>query len=360
MDRGGSLWIQAPAFPVHMSMKGEWSLAVNGRALGRRVTGVERYASEITRRLGGGVRVLRPPARLRGPLGHLWEQAVLPLRAGRGSALWSPANSGPLAHPRQVVSVHDPGPLEHPEWYHPVFAALYRALLPPLLARAGRVAVPSRAVRQALLGRYPWLAGRLEIVPGGVDRQVFYPRGREEVERARLALGLPERYLLSVGSLQPRKNHARLLAAWELAAPALPGFTLALAGAPGVQFRREAPGPLPPRAVRLGYVPERLLPALYSGAAAFVLPSLDEGFGLPLLEALACGAPAAASACGALPELAGGAALLFDPLSPEAISGALLQAAGREDLRRAGQERAACFPWERSAARVRELLEGLA
>lgn len=343
-----------------MDMRGERSIAINGRALGRRITGVERYALEITRRLGGEVRVLRPPGRLQGPLGHLWEQLVLPLRAGRGSVLWSPANSGPLAHPRHVVSVHDLGPLEHPEWYHPVFAALYRALLPRLLASAGRVAVSSRAARQALLGRFPWLAARTAVVPAGVDRQVFYPRGREEIESTRRALGLPERYLLSVGSQQPRKNLSRLLAAWELVAPAMPGYVLALAGAPGIQFRRELPGPLPPRARRLGYVPDRLLPALYSGAAAFVLPSLDEGFGLPLLEALACGAPAAVSACGALPELAGGAARLFDPLSPQAIAGALLDVAGQGSDRKAGLERAAQFPWERSAARVRALLEELA
>jgi glycosyltransferase involved in cell wall biosynthesis len=113
----------------------------------------------------------------------------------------------------------------------------------------------------------------------------------------------------------------------------------------------------------LGYVPDERLPALYSGAAAFFLPALEEGFGLPLLEALACGVPAAAADSGALPELAAGVGWLFDPLRPEAIAAALEMSLGtrrREELSCLGQERAACYPWERTADGVRELLEGIA
>jgi glycosyltransferase involved in cell wall biosynthesis len=262
-----------------------------------------------------------------------------------------------------VLTVHDLSPLERPEWFQPAFAALYRALLPLLIRRARYLIVPSRYTRRQLLRWFPDLAGKVSVVPGGVDRSHFYPRGREEIEAVRREFCLPETYVLTVGSLQPRKNLRRLLAGWELAAPAFPGAALALAGESGVQFRREALGTPPARVHLLDYVPDGLLPALYSGAAAFILPALEEGFGLPLLEALACGVPVAAAGCGALPELTEEVGLLFDPLSPEAIAASLETMLGtdkRGELLRRGQERAALYPWERTAAGVRELLERVA
>ncbi|MGH2499014.1 MAG: glycosyltransferase family 4 protein, partial [Candidatus Limnocylindria bacterium] len=181
---------------------------------------------------------------------------------------------------------------------------------------------------------------RLRVVPPGVDT-AFSPAAGPPPGRRRP-------YILAVGTASARKNLAlleRIAAGLEAA-----GIEVVLAGSTRNYLRREEAS-----AVRaLGYVAERDLPALYAGAAALAMPSLYEGFGLPCVEAMACGTPVVASDRAALPEACGGAALLADPDDPAAFADALRRAATdpseRERLRVAGLERAAVLSWERTAA----------
>jgi alpha-1,3-rhamnosyl/mannosyltransferase len=209
-------------------------------------------------------------------------------------------------------------------------------------------------------------AGRTIVIPNGVDRR-FAPQAEESVARVRESHGLPRDYALHLSSGKSHKNLDRLLQAWQAAASGGPagGLVLAVAGGAGAERNGQRSGhgsPPPHPAVRfLGPVPEADLPALYSGARFFLFPSLFEGFGLPVLEAMACGTPVICSDASSLPEVAGDAAVLFDPRDVGSIVSAIARASGEADadllsgMRARGLERAAGFRWEATARRCAEV-----
>jgi glycosyltransferase involved in cell wall biosynthesis len=291
-----------------------------------------------------------------GALGHAWEQIVLPGRIKPGAVLWSPANTGPLTVRRQVLTIHDLSPLEHPEWFRPAFAAWYRLLVPVLAGRVERILAPSGHVRQKILARFGLDPGRVVVSGEGVDPRVFRPGARLPDE----TYPLPRHYVLFVGSIEPRKNLAALLRAWAELGDEFREHWLIVAGAAGPVFRRVALHPAA-RVRFLGHVPDSHLPGLYSGAALFVLPSLDEGFGLSALEAMACGTPVLASDGGALPELLGEAGLIFKLCDPDGLTAGLRHCLADEDLRtrlrERGLARAAAHSWAAAAELIWKLLQ---
>ena len=343
-------------------------MVVNGRFLSRRITGVERYAREILRRLPGGPRVLQPvgsPAgRARGLRGHLWEQLVLPRLAG-DELIWSPANTGPLLASRQVVTLHDASAVEHPEWYRPAFAAWYRFLLPLLARRALKVLTVSQASRGRLVQVFHLDPSKVVVIPPGVDTVQFRPRSARVAAALRGRYHLPEFYVLFVGTHSPRKNLPLLFQAWKAVAEKYPQTGLVVAGAGTGQYASGGNGARAAAGVHfLGYVPDAHLAALYSAAQALVMPSLDEGFGLPALEAMACGVPVIAAERGGLPEATGESALLIDPSSPESLAQAIGMLLADGELRRClaerGLGRAGEFSWEAAARAVSRELESVA
>jgi glycosyltransferase involved in cell wall biosynthesis len=334
-------------------------VVINARAAMRKeISGVERWATEMVARLPllrpGAYAIAAPRERFAYGLGHLWEQSVLPLRARRmrASAIFSPANVAPVTGPPGVVVLHDAVMLSHPEWYSRPYRLAHAPLLRTLARTAHRVIVPPAFSA----GELSDLAGvprdRIDIVPGGVDER-FRPDA--DPEPARRALGLERPYVLTVGGTGLRKN----LKALAPLAPELDARGLDLVAAGFVRAHlTDSPEIEGIRA--LGYVPEHLLPGLYAGATAFVLPSLHEGFGLPCIEAMRAGVAVAASDRGAVPEACGGAALLFDPDDPDATLQAVLRtvddAAERERLRAAGLAHAATLTWGRAARAVDQIL----
>ena len=337
-------------------------VVVNGRFLSRPITGVERYAGEITRRLEGRIRVCRPPDSAIGARGHLWEQMRLP-RLVNGALLWSPANTGPVVVSRQVVTVHDVAPLDHPEWFEPRVGAWYRWLLPQLVKRVARVITVSQFSKTRLMERLGVPADRVVAIPNGVSGR-FHPRSSAEVTRVTARYRLRAPYLLMGGSLEPRKNFDVVARAWAEAGPALDGLTLAVVGDTRQTLQPAVPDPRLGWVRRLDDVHDTDLPALYAGAIGLVIPSLDEGFGLPLLEAMACGTPVVAARAGALPEVAGDAAIFVDPHDPASVAGGILRLVGdetaRQTCRARGLERAAAFNWDRSASMTWQVLSDAA
>lgn len=342
----------------HESLAG---VVVNKRVLGSGLTGQPRYLAELLPHLPG-IGSVMPARPLSGPAGHLWEQAVLPLRS-QGRLLWSPSTTGPLMKAHQVVTIHDTAPLDHPEWFARDFARLYTWLVPRLARRARRVIAISEFTKERVIQWSGIDADRVVVALNGVNER-FRPQETDAVSAIKERLGLPERYVLTLGSVEPRKNLATLVQAWD----AIPGRVkqgaqLVVAGARGsTRVFGDAGLDLRARDVFFtGSVDDALLPSLYTGATFFVFPSLYEGFGLPPLEAMACGTPVITCDRTAVPEVVGDAGTMVDPEDPEMLKEALESFLGdplaRETASARGLERAATFTWSRAGATVRTVLE---
>ncbi len=297
------------------------------------------------------------------PARFVFQQVVLPaaIRARAIDVVHSPSFLMPFVRggARHVVTIHDMTFFSHRAQHSRLHrSAAFLALVRASLRRADLLVVPSDAVRREVLRLAPRVdPSRLRVVPNGVGGE-FRPRPPAETAPALRRLGVATPYLLYVGTLEPRKNVVRLLDAYErLLANGHPPV-LVLAGRLGWDagpLRARLAAPALRGCVHVtGYVEARDLPALYAGARAFAYPSLAEGFGLPPLEAMACGVPVVASTDPALAENLGDAALLVDPLDVDALACALRRVLVDEDLRATlvarGRARAAAFGWERTAA----------
>jgi glycosyltransferase involved in cell wall biosynthesis len=352
-------------------------IAVNGRFLGQQVTGVQRFAGEITRALDAmaaegllpGARLLRPAGGAPSPFPHLrdeafgrlrgqgWEQLELPARA-RGSMLVNLGNAAPLlAGGRQAVVIHDAGAFDTPESYSLAFRSWYRGLhraLPRVGARLLTVSEFSRGRIARHLGIAP---ERIGVVFEGGEHILREPADRAVLARHGLE---PGRFALVVGTRAAHKGLAALGAAQALLGAR--GLVLAVAGAADPNVFRNAGDPGGQAVVPLGRVTDAELRALYESALCLIFPSRYEGFGLPPLEAMACGCPVVAAHAAAVPEVCGDAALWFDNDGPRRLPdalGRLLEEAGlRERLRAAGLARAAGLSWRAAAERLVALLPG--
>jgi glycosyltransferase involved in cell wall biosynthesis len=325
-------------------------IVINGRFLARRVTGVERHGREILRYIAGSCRVESTDRQ--GWRGHAWEQFLLPAKISPNSVLWSPANTGPLLLRRQGLTIHDLSPLEHPEWFRSSFAAWYRLSLPILARHVKRVFAASAYVKHKIVKRFG--IDDVTVAPNGVDHSVFHPGARQTRS------DLPASYVLFVGTLEPRKNLHLLLRAWEKIHDRFKGTWLIVVGARGSVFREIGLAGGMQRVCFLGYVDDEALAGLYANATLLVLPSQEEGFGLPALEAMACGAPVLVSDGGALPEVVGAAGMVFCLSDPDglsdAVSALLSDRKLRLDLRYRGLQRAEAFSWRATAELVWERL----
>ena len=325
-------------------------LLIDGRPLVGNRTGIGVHTAEIARRL-------EPPPLIashavienaeglercgfrvdHSPLGVLWQQTILP--DIEADVLWGPHGTLPMTWGKpSVVTLHDFTSLTMPGRHRLKTILSFNLFIGRSLEMAARVACVSRAVADEAMRGFGVPASKIEIVPNGVDE--FFSPGGEEQD-----------YLLFTGTLEPRKGIDDLLAVWR-SLPHRP--RLILAGDAGWKTD------VPPDVEALGYVTRDRLRDLYRGARAFIYPSRYEGFGIPPLEAMACGAPVIATRTGAIPEFAGDAALLIDPGDRDALRAALIRLLGdaalRRELRAKGPERAKLYRWERSARTMSELL----
>jgi glycosyltransferase involved in cell wall biosynthesis len=252
---------------------------------------------------------------------------------------------------RCVVTVHDLGWKVHPELYDRRLRLMYGALFPWAVRRADRFIAVSRYTADDLVRRAGVPASKIDVVYHGLDPVFSALPGRTTAD-------LPSSpYVLAVGGVSPRKNTRRLIEAftrWREKGGRRSGYRLLITGTSlDRDYATNGVGAgLPEGVSLLGYVDKSELPGLYAGAAAFLYPGIYEGFGLPIIEAMACGSPVVTSLTGAAPEVAGGAAVLVDPFDVESIAAGLERATIPEEaerLRTLGRQRVPQFRWSDAA-----------
>ena len=258
-----------------------------------------------------------------------------------------------------VATLMDAIPLAHPEWVPRKLRKLKNALWRRSAHWAAHVITISGFSKMEIEQHFAVPAERISVIPLGVDERWFQPLPLEASERILRRHGLPPRFFLFVGTLQPRKNIRRVIQAYRsLPQAVINEVPLVIVGRAGWQcgdiVDALAAGAYGPSLIWLRHVPDAELLALVKAATALVFPSLHEGFGLPVLEAFAAGTPVVTSNGSALPEVAGDAALLVDPLDTAGIAEAMLRlledAALADILRARGQARARVHSWDRTAA----------
>src|SRR6202048_1605024 len=331
---------------------------VNLRTLGYGITGVQRYLLSLLPHMPRELNSIKPSQALQGIKGHIWEQFYLPTQL-RNRLLWSPGNTGPVSVSRQVLTLHDAATLDHPEWFERKFALWYNALLPRLVRKVRAIITVSRFSMERIVRLTGVNPERVHVISNGVEPR-FRPVDPKSVEQVRTNFDLNSPYILFVGSLESRKNLKMLLEAWQLGG--FDGATLAVVGASGHMFPKLQFDSIPAGVRLLGRVEDEALPALYAGATGFVYPSIYEGFGLPPLEAIACGCPVAVSDIPAHREVCGSTAIYFDPFNPEDISSSLelllrLDGPSRASYIDAGLHRAASYRGESAAADTWHVLQ---
>jgi len=355
--------VDVTAVPDEPAGAGRYTVDLVGALAGRadlRLTLVARShdAGRWTRMAPAAlVRAAAPRPR---PLRLAWEQVGLPrLLAGAGVAVHhGPHYTMPeRAHLPRVVTVHDLTFFDHPEWHERAKVPFFRRAIRVAAARADALVCVSQATADRLQALLSPMAA-VFVVPHGVDHGRFTPE--EETigaDRARLELiGLRQPYVAFVGNPQPRKGVDVLVRAFDRMCDSVDGLVLVLAGAHGWGEARIAAELSamrhPDRVVRPGYLPDATVAALLRRAAAVAYPSLAEGFGLPVLEALACGAPVVTTTGTPMSSLAGEAALLVPPGDDVALAEALrhLVTGPDPERRRRGIALAAGYTWEASAA----------
>jgi len=296
----------------------------------------------------------------------VWEQIVQPWEAWREklSLLHAPVYVGPIAAPCPiVVTVHDLSFVVHPNLFRPFNRVYLQRLTRRSVDQAVAIIADSQSTKNDLVQTLGVSEGKITVIHPGVAHNM-QPIDDRQLQDFRRSRGLPEHMILFLGTLEPRKNLPTLLQAYAIMhkKPNL-NRCLVIAGGKGwyydeIYAQVERLG-LRDEVIFPGYVPETELPLWYNAADLFVYPSLYEGFGMPPLEAMACGTPVVVSNTSSLPEVVGDAALTVDPQDPQALADAMLEALHdpqtHQRLREAGPARAGHYTWADTAARTARL-----
>ena len=362
---------------IHVTESTRHRVALDLHLLGARETGNETYARELAKALcsrNGFDYALYVPDRYALPpelqgwgmvceIGHGSSVARLawqyPRRFGQDSVdlVHMPTYVRPVwLRCASIVTVHDIAYELFPDQFAFKLRLMLKALVPVSVRSCARIITVSENSRRDILRVYGVSPEQVVVTPLAAA-PVFQPQPAAEIRRVRNTYGVSDQYVLAVGTIQPRKNIELLIKAFAIVAQEAPSHQLVIAGQSGwhgstVHRAVEAAG-LGPRVRFTGYVPDSDLPALYSGAEVFCHPSLYEGFGLPPLEAMACGTATITSSAASLPEVVGDAAHMFPPTSVQdlvALLRHLLREDGaRQELAARGRARAARFTWDRTA-----------
>lgn len=343
-------------------------ISINARILNGPISGVQRYLLSIIEELnkilyGSSVKTIY--SERNGFSGHLWEQSMLPFKVSAKDVLWSPSNTGPLFCPaKQVVTIHDFATLDHPEWTSWKFNALYSQLLPKLASRVDSIIAISDYTKSRILNYVDIEESKIKVIKNGVEERFFIKATDANflnvISKYKIKTN---RYILSVSSIEPRKNIVTLLKAWEKIQDQLDDDVwLVLVGKQNTKIFADAGlANIPPRVHFTGFVDDIDLPVLYQHAQLFTYISLYEGFGLPPLEAMAAGVPVITSNTTSIPEVVADKAIKVNPISVNEVADNILHLMQHESLRlkigNAGIEHASQFSWQKTAEQTFNLLK---
>lgn len=338
---------------------------INARFLTQQITGVQRYAIEISTQLNTvhtDITFVTPKKIIHKDLakklnisingrlsGHLWEQIELPkyLKKHNNPLLINLANTAPLFYKNQIVTIHDLAFLRNPKWFSSKFYLYYKLLIPKIAENSLKIITVSNFSRKEIVNLLNIPEEKVGVIYNAVS-QDFIELSRDNFENKY------GEYILSVASLDPRKNFKNLVLSFNKLN--LKGTKLVIVGSENKVFADQKLKSLiqeNPNIILTGYVTDEELIGLYRNATFFIFPSLYEGFGLPPLEAMACGCPVVVSNAASLPEVCGDAAYYVNPYNVESIAEGMYKVLTDETLRQSliqkGIERAKLFSWEKSA-----------
>ena len=344
-------------------------IAVNCRFFNQELSGTQRFAYEILTRLVKFYpdivlltpKLKKPPPEpfrkfriLSGKLsGHLWEQFELHFQLKKmGSPLLiNLLNSAPLVYENQIVTVHDLSFLVNPEWFSKKYYLYYRVTTPLFLKRSKKIITVSHFSKNEILKIFNVDVNKIHVIYNGVSQKFF--RAKKSSKK---------NYILAIGGSNPRKNIENIIRALDNVS--LKNiYLVAVSGQNKIFPSKNINLPKLNRVQILNRVTDSQLVKLYSEASVFVFPSLYEGFGIPPLEAMACGTPVVVSNASSLPEVCGDAALYVNPNDPvdiaRKINMILEDCRLREELIRKGMERAKLFSWDKSAIKLKNIIDSI-
>ncbi len=303
----------------------------------------------------------------RRPVRILYEQTILPLRMRlrRIDVMLNAGMTAPFfTSARSVLALHDVQHENQPQNFSRTQRFFLKTIIGKSARRADHIITLSEKARADIMRYYDIPGERVSVVHLAASAELFHRYGREKVEKVIQKYSLPERFIVYLASSLPHKNYMRLLPAFKEVLQRDPSIKLVLTGArdygaPEVRAKIRELG-LEEDVFMLDWLPFEDIPLIYSASTMLVFPSLHEGFGLPIIEAMACGVPVVCSDMEPMREVAGGAALLVDPMDEKAIAGGILKVLTDGELRRGliqkGLKRAQDFSWEKTARKTLSIL----
>ena len=341
-------------------------IAINTRSLLSNLTGVQRYVLEILKYSDNHFIKYQPYKKLKNGYSQIWEQAILPLKLSKSQLLFSPGNTGPVIRNNQILTVHDISPIEHPEWFSIRYSNYYKLLYSILIPRVKHIIAVSDYTKKRIIEIYGIEPSKVSVIYNGANIFTLLDEDIEIFTKYLEQNGVKKgKYILSVGSIEPRKNTKNLIEAWRIAKKKLDDdYKLIICGERGrIDIFNETgfDETVFDGIVFTGRVSDSMLSFLYMNALLFIYISHYEGFGLPIIEAMKHGVPVISSSIEVFCEIGSTSQYFVDQNSVISICNGILNVINdnskRSFLIKEGYRNSSRYCWQKCSKETIDLLE---